>query len=62
MIQRVRKKRRFELLVRVNGSEYNEWFLSFLVDYGIFRLGWGSEDRKMVPEFYERNLWIMFLF
>jgi len=39
MIQRVRKKRRFELLVRVNGSEYNEWFLSFLVDYGIFRLG-----------------------
>ena len=30
MIQHVHKKRRFERrLVRVNGREYNEWFLSF---------------------------------
>jgi len=44
-------------LARVNGGEYNEWFLSlFIVNYWIFCLGWSSEDSKMVPEFYERNL------
>jgi len=48
-------------LVRVNGGEYNEWLPSYLVDNYIFCLGWSSEDRKTVPEFYERNLWIPFL-
>ena len=39
----------------MNGREYKEWFLSFLVDYYIFGLGWGySEDRKTVPEFYKK--------
>jgi len=37
-------------------------FLVSLVDYYIFCLWWGSKDRKTVPEFYEKHLWITFLF